>query len=296
MGPGRGGRTARVDHDVPGPGRPARRRGTAWPVAWCPPGWPRPAESPAPRRGRRAGRAARGRCPAPGWRRWPPRTCRTGRCSRSTSERSATRTNLPSVYAFSLVNPPPPNAPTLSGPYARWLVVTAATTRSRASSQPAWRSGLVRSAGSLRTSGCSSRSGWSSRSAAVQPLAHSPPRLVGNSVGASDTRRSPGTSEMPHCSAQYGQCVAVGDLTLAILMTDCFETVRGALHPLHHSLSGIIRSPAARATRCAGRAPRRRGSPRSRCGAGRRPAAPRSGTAARRRGATASRSVVRRRS
>ena len=42
---------------------------------------------------------------------------------------------------------------------------------------------------SSRTSGVSSRSGWSSRSAAVQPLAHSPPRLVGKfSCGCSVAR------------------------------------------------------------------------------------------------------------
>jgi hypothetical protein len=113
------------------------------------------------------------------------------------------------VYAFSLVSPPPPNAPTLSGPYSCWLRTMAATMRSYASSQVASRSGLPRSAGSLRTSGVSSRSEWSSSSAAVQPLAHSPPLLTGNSVGSSRTRGIPGVSAMPHCSAQYGQCVSV---------------------------------------------------------------------------------------
>ena len=78
-----GGGAPRVDDDVPGAGGPALRRSTAWPAAWCRPGWRRPAGSRRRRRCRPAGTAARGRRRTPGCRRSPPTTCRTGRCSRS---------------------------------------------------------------------------------------------------------------------------------------------------------------------------------------------------------------------
>ena len=208
----RGRGAPRVDHDVPGAGRPALRRSTAWPAAWCPPGWPRPAGSRRRRRCRTAGTAARGRRRTPGCRRSPPTTCRTGRCSRSPRCRSATRANLPSAYAFSLVSPPPPKTPDA-------VRSVAAAGRDGCRRRPgraprprtAGRSGLVRSPGTVRTSGVSSRSRWSSRSAAVQPLEHRPPRLVGkSSCGCSVAGRSPATIKIPHCKEQYGQWVAVG--------------------------------------------------------------------------------------
>ena len=80
------------------------------------------------------------------------------------------------------------------------------TTRPSASSQVAGRSGPpFRS----RTSGMVSRSGARSGSAAVNPLRHMPPRLVGKSRAAaasSDGSASSGTSSIAHCMAQYGQC------------------------------------------------------------------------------------------
>src|SRR5664279_5765796 len=83
-------------------------------------------------------------------------------------------------------------------------------TRSSASSHSATRKGLVRSPAIVRTSGLSKRSGWSRRLAAVQPLEHSPPRLVGkSSCGTSVAGRSPAIMLMPHCREQYGQWVLV---------------------------------------------------------------------------------------
>src|SRR5918998_5849822 len=125
--------------------------------------------------------------------------------------RSTTRANLPNAYAFSLVSPPPPKQPTASAPYSLWARLIEATVRSNASFQEAGRNSLLRSPGTERTSGVSSRCGWSSRLAAVQPLEHRPPRLVGNSAwGSRVAGRSPATIEMPHCSEQYGQWVRVG--------------------------------------------------------------------------------------
>ncbi len=55
------------------------------------------------------------------------------------------------------------------------------------------------------------RSGRSSNSAAVHPLLHSPPRLVGkSSCGVRSIRSGATRKAMPHCSEQYGQCVGVG--------------------------------------------------------------------------------------
>ena len=81
-GTGCGRGQARVDHDVHRAVGPPGRRSTAWPAASCRPGCRRPAGSLPLRRGRTAGRAARGRCRRPGCRPSPPTTCRTGRCSR----------------------------------------------------------------------------------------------------------------------------------------------------------------------------------------------------------------------
>ena len=165
---------------------------------------------PAPRRCRRAGTAARGRCRARGSPRWPRTTCRTGRCSRSTPSaappgrtcRACTPSRWSARRRRTRRRCPARTAAGLAGSRRR--------PASSASSQLASRSGLVRSPGTLRTSGVSSRSGWSSSSAAVQPLAHRPPRLTGKSVGSSRTDAlAPGVSAMPHCSAQYGQCVSV---------------------------------------------------------------------------------------
>ncbi len=108
--PGGGRGPPRVDHDVPrarGPARVEVLHGRRHRV-----GRVRADQQHGLRARRcpRAGTAGRGRRRRPGWPRSPRTTCRTGRCSRSTAERSATRANLPSGYAFSLVSPPPPNA------------------------------------------------------------------------------------------------------------------------------------------------------------------------------------------
>src|SRR5512142_1253938 len=117
-------------------------------------------------------------------------------------ERSATRANFPSQYAFSLVSPPPPKTPTASSPWLAWTRRNDAATRSRASSQVA---GV--SSPSRLISGVSSREPPASRSAEVHPFWHRPPRLVGKSLGPTRTRPSSRVSVMPHCSEQYGQCV-----------------------------------------------------------------------------------------
>src|ERR687890_680393 len=57
---------------------------------------------------------------------------------------SATRANLPSMYAFSLVSAPPPKTPTASAPDSRAMPRKAPATRSSASSQDAGRSGPPR--------------------------------------------------------------------------------------------------------------------------------------------------------
>src|SRR6478735_4160374 len=108
-------------------------------------------------------------------------------------------------------------------------------TRSSASFQDAGRSGLVRSPGTVRTSGVSSRSLWSSRFAAVHPLEHSPPLLVGkSSCGCRVAGQSPATIKTPHCSEQYGQWVAVGTaraaaLTFVSVEARCFGGPRAVL-------------------------------------------------------------------
>src|SRR6476659_3699371 len=148
---------------------------------------------------------------------------------------SATLANLPRVYAFSLVRPPPPKTPTPSAPYRRWTRVMPSATRSSASSQDAGRSGLVRSPGTVRTNGVSSRSLWSNRFAAVHPLEHRPPRLVGKtSCGCSVAGRFPATITIPHCREQYGQWVAVvtaraAALTLVSVEGRCFGGPRAVL-------------------------------------------------------------------
>ena len=116
--------------------------------------------------------------------------------------RSATRANLPSRYAFSLVKPPPPNTPTASRPCAiciSRIVVSAASQLTGSSGAPF----------AARISGVVSRSGTASSSADVHPLRHSPPLLVGKSRAATLHAPSAGTSVIPHCIAQYGQCVSV---------------------------------------------------------------------------------------
>src|SRR5260370_12172927 len=126
----------------------------------------------------------------------------------------ATRANLPNRYAFSLVRPPPPKHPTLSGPYRAVLAARPVATTSSASSQLAGRRGLSRCPGTVRMYGWRSRSGWSSSSAAVQPFEHKPPRLVGESGSGTTAGRPAELSiEMPHWSEQYGQCVPVGGAT-----------------------------------------------------------------------------------
>ncbi len=84
-----------------------------------------------------------------------------------------------------------------------------AATKAIASSQLAGRSAPpLRS----RSSGVVSRSGDCSGSAAVQPLRHSPPRLVGKSRACTTSRPGSdgsGPRRMAHCSAQYGQCESV---------------------------------------------------------------------------------------
>src|SRR4051812_15987055 len=129
-------------------------------------------------------------------------------------ERSATRTNLPSRYAFSLVSAPLPKAANASGPYAARKASRRSATKSRAASHDAGTRWPER----LRTRGASRRAGWSSKAAEVNPLMHIWPRLTGNSgsgrtsgVGATPAC-APGrpvvvVTVIPHWNAQYGQCV-----------------------------------------------------------------------------------------
>ena len=191
--------------------RPGPRRSTAWPAAWCPPGWRRPAGSRRPRRCRPAGTAARGRPRTPGCRRSRTRTCRTGRCSRSpTSQRDpgelAERVGLFVGQPAAAEHPDAVRAVAAAGRGG-------CRRRPGRAPRPRWpaAAGWSGRPATVRTSGVSSRSVWSSRSAAVQPLEHSPPRLVGkSSCGCSVAGRSPATIKIPHCREQYGQWVAVG--------------------------------------------------------------------------------------
>ncbi len=115
---------------------------------------------------------------------------------------SATRANLPSMYAFSFVRAPPPKTPTASAPDSRAMSRKAPAIRSSASFQVAGRSGPPRRS---RTSGEVGRSAAKSGSAALQPLRHRPPRLVGKSRGAVASRPPPPpscTKSMAHCMAQ----------------------------------------------------------------------------------------------
>ena len=198
-----------------------------------------------PRRCRPAGTAARGRRRTPGCRRSPPTTCRTGRCSRSS--RCAARPGRtcracrPSRWSARRRR----STPTRPGRTPAGLPRCRRRSRSSASSQVAGRSGLVRSPGTVRTSGVSSRSGWSSRSAAVQPLEHSPPRLVGKSAcGCSVAGRSPATMQIPHCSEQYGQWVRVGvALTSSSSVDRCYGRRAAHLRTVHSSLTASAARP-----------------------------------------------------
>ena len=80
-----GPRSAYAAGPPPRPGRRARgaRRGGARPAASSRPGWSRPAPARRSARGRPAGTAGPGRGRRPGCRRTRPRTCTSGRCSRS---------------------------------------------------------------------------------------------------------------------------------------------------------------------------------------------------------------------
>src|ERR1700682_2522134 len=121
--------------------------------------------------------------------------------------------------------------------------MNAAAIRSSASSQSVGRNGSSRES---RASGWVSRWGWSISSAAVHPLAHNPPRLVGkSSCGANVTGTVAASSVMPHCSEQYGQCVLVRPDT-AVIAGDGLDWLgtrpqadvhlrRGALGPWHMS-------------------------------------------------------------
>ena len=205
-----GRRAARVDDDVPSAGGAAlvevlhRRRHGVRRVG------PDEQDGRGVRRCPTAGTAARGRRRTRGFPRWPRTTCRTARCSRSATCAArpgrTCRACRPSRWSGRHRRRPRPRR----GPCACWARRIPAATASSASSQPAGRSGLVRSPGTVRSSGVSSRSGWSSSSAAVQPFEHRPPRLVGKSSGCSVAGRSPATMLIPHCSEQYGQWVAVG--------------------------------------------------------------------------------------
>ena len=88
------------------------------------------------------------------------------------------------------------------------------------------------------------------------PFEHSPARLVGKpSCGARVAGRPPATSPMPHCTAQYGQCVRVGGRP---------GIVRGRPRDVAERCcrcSGFV-TPTSRAPRGRRRAPIRRARPR----------------------------------
>ena len=183
-------------------------RTSASPAAWCRPDSRRPAGRRQPRRCRPTGMAGPGRCRMRGWPPRQPRTCRTGRCTRSETcpvrPGRTCRAGKPSRW----VSPPPPKQPTLSRPCRCCERLIAWATRFSASSHVAGLSGASRRS---RPRGAVSRSGCSSNSAAVHPLLHSPPRLVGiSSCGVRWIRSGATRKAMPHCSEQYGQCVGVG--------------------------------------------------------------------------------------
>ncbi len=121
---------------------------------------------------------------------------------------STVRANLPSVYAFSLVRPPPPKIATDAGPCSARSAASRVATTPSASSQL-----TARSSPSTRSRGVVRRSGVVSREALVQPFWHRPPRLVGKSRPVTVTGGPSGevlaARPIAHCSAQYGQWVAV---------------------------------------------------------------------------------------
>ena len=144
---------------------------------------------------------------------------------------SATLANLPSRYAFSFVNEPPPKTATASRPCRSWTSLKACAMRSSAASQLAGTS----APSGPRTSGVSSRSGCASVSAADHPFMQRPPRFTGNfTLPTTDGASRVPVRCIPHCSAQYGQWVGVVRFGLATVMR-LFKTERRASWSKRHA-------------------------------------------------------------
>jgi hypothetical protein len=94
--------------------------------------------------------------------------------------RSATRANLPSRYAFSLVSAPLPNAASDSAPWRSRNATSVSATTSSAASQLTGAS----APSAVRISGLVSRAGCVMSEADVKPLMHICPRLTGKSGSA----------------------------------------------------------------------------------------------------------------
>ena len=140
-------------------------------------------------------------------RRPPPRTCRTGRCSRCAGCAAPTRANLPSAYAFSLVSPPPPKTATASRPCSSWTRAMPVDDRGRARrpSSP----GAARRRRVADQRGGQPVAGGRAVRRRSSPSGTARPGWSGSRAGRTvDPAVGPSRSVMPHCRAQYGQCVA----------------------------------------------------------------------------------------
>lgn len=150
---------------------------------------------------------------------------------------STTRANFPSVYAFSLVSPPPPNTPHASGPCSVRVRDSSSAIRSSASSQPAGSSTPA-----LRIRGEVSRTPGESSAGAVRPLPHRAPRFTGKSGRSVTSTGLPppsgvGVRFIPHCKAQYGQWVGVAVVCIPVsLRRPCYAAGRSPLHGRHGDL------------------------------------------------------------
>ena len=158
----------------------------------------------------------------------PPTTCRTGRCSRSSTCRSATRANLPNVVGLLVGQPAAAEAADARrARSAAWAARIAGDdpVERLVPGRLAERAGPV--AADRGPAACSQPvAGGRAARPRVQPFAHSPPRLVGKSRlrlergRPSDSAR--GSASMPHCSEQYGQCVEVARDVGGALTPSCF--------------------------------------------------------------------------
>lgn len=124
------------------------------------------------------------------------------------------------MYAFSFVRPPPPKTPHASGPCSVRVRDSPSAIRSSASSQVAGTSVPPE-----RTNGEVRRTRDESTAGAVRPLPHSAPRFTGKSARSltSTVPSGAGVRFIPHCRAQYGQCVGVAEFGMSLsVLRPCY--------------------------------------------------------------------------